>query len=125
LDDGDGPVQAEAALVEAGELAEAQAGAEQGDDVVPPPQREVGEEQPGLVGGEGAAACLAEQRVGSIGFGGAGPCAWRWRGWRLRPLQALLGGGVARLSLGVDGLGALGAVIEPPGDLVPPLGRLR
>jgi hypothetical protein len=51
LDDGDGPVQAEAAFVEAGELAEAQAGAEQGDDVVPPPQREVGEEQARLVGG--------------------------------------------------------------------------
>jgi hypothetical protein len=36
LDDGDGPVQAEAALVEAGELAEAHPGAQQGDDVVPP-----------------------------------------------------------------------------------------
>jgi hypothetical protein len=39
LDDGDGPVQTEAALVEAGELAEAHAGAEQGDDVIRPAPR--------------------------------------------------------------------------------------
>jgi hypothetical protein len=39
----DGLVEVDAAAVQAGELADAQAGAEQGDDVIPPEQRETGE----------------------------------------------------------------------------------
>jgi hypothetical protein len=38
----DGLAEVDAAAVQAGELADAQAGAEQGDDVIPPEQREAG-----------------------------------------------------------------------------------
>jgi hypothetical protein len=51
----DGLVEVDAAAVQAGELADAQAGAEQGGDVVPPEQRETCQQLAGFLGGEGAA----------------------------------------------------------------------
>jgi hypothetical protein len=43
LQDRDGLVEVDAAAVQAGELANAQAGTNEGDDVVPPEQREAGQ----------------------------------------------------------------------------------
>jgi hypothetical protein len=49
LEHGDGPVEVNAAAAQPGQLAEAQAGAEQAGDVVPPEQREAGQQPPGLL----------------------------------------------------------------------------
>ena len=216
LEGGHGPVEVDPAAAQAGELADAQAGAEQGEDVIPPEQREAGQQLAGFLGSEGAALGRAAGpvRVGAA-LGAAAPCGPGWCRWRLRPrrtggsqgqgaalatgwpgrpwrpggacqrrtsaglmrsmgrspnqgrtwqpepafgdgqgggaavgvgrpqlppvvgpaaerqptaasslpgaaahLQALLGGQVAGLVGGVDGLGALGAVVQPPGDLV-------
>jgi hypothetical protein len=57
----DGLVEVDAAAVQAGELADTQAGAEQGDDVVPPKQRETGQQLAGFLGGEGAALAGSSQ----------------------------------------------------------------
>jgi hypothetical protein len=56
-------VEVDAAAVQAGELADTQAGAEQGDDVVPPKQRETGQQLAGFLGGEGAALAGPQDQV--------------------------------------------------------------
>jgi hypothetical protein len=59
-----GPVEVDPAPAQPGQLAKAKAGAKQGEHVVPPEQREAGQEPPGLLGGEGAALCLTEDLLG-------------------------------------------------------------
>jgi hypothetical protein len=54
----------DAAAVQPGQFTEAQAGAEQGEGVVPPEQREAGQQAAGFFGGERAAFGLPEDLLG-------------------------------------------------------------
>ena len=64
LEDGQGPVQVDAAAAQPGQLPEPQPGAEQAQHVVPPEQRELGEQSTGLLGGEGPALGLVQDLFG-------------------------------------------------------------
>src|SRR5512132_987595 len=63
LQGGDGLGEVDAAAVQAGEFADVQAGAEQGGDVVPPEQRETGQQLAGFLGGEGATFAGSQNKV--------------------------------------------------------------
>ena len=64
LEHGYGPVEVDPAPAQPGQLAKAQARAEQGDHMVPPEQREAGQQPPGLLRSEGAALDPAEDLLG-------------------------------------------------------------
>jgi hypothetical protein len=70
-------VEVDTAAVEAGEFADAQAGAEQGDDVVPPEQGETRQQLPGFLGGEGPACAGSQDQVGVGAARGGGDLADR------------------------------------------------
>jgi hypothetical protein len=57
-------VEVDAAAAQAGQLAEAQAGAEEGDDMVPPEQWEAGQQAAGFLGPERSTLGLAEDLLG-------------------------------------------------------------
>jgi hypothetical protein len=77
LQAGDGLVEVDAAAVQAGELADAQAGAEQGDDVIPPEQRETGQQLAGLLRAKGAALAGPQDQIGISPAPGGGNLADR------------------------------------------------
>jgi hypothetical protein len=64
LEDRHGSVELDPAPAQPGQLAKAQASAEQGEHVVPPEQREAGQQPPGLLGGEGASFDHTEDLLG-------------------------------------------------------------
>jgi hypothetical protein len=59
-----GSVEVDPAPAQPGQLAKAQAGAEQREHVVPPEQREPGQQPPGLLGGEGTPLGFSEDLLG-------------------------------------------------------------
>jgi hypothetical protein len=60
LEHGQRSTEVDPAPAQPGQLAKAQAGAEQGPQVIPPEQREPGQQPPGLLGREGPPLGLAE-----------------------------------------------------------------
>jgi hypothetical protein len=88
----DGLVEVDPAAVQAGELADAQPGAEQGDDVVPPEQGEAGQQLAGFLGGEGAAFAGSQDQI---------------------RVGAALGGGDLADRVGVDGAFVEGELEDP------------
>jgi hypothetical protein len=66
------PVEVDAAAAQPGQLPEPQPGAEEAEHVVPPEQRELGEQATGLLGGEGPTLGLVQYLLGI----GATPGRW-------------------------------------------------
>jgi hypothetical protein len=64
LEDGQVPVQVDAAAAQPGQLPEPQPSAQEAEHVVPPEQRELGQQPPGLLGGEGPALGLVQDLFG-------------------------------------------------------------
>jgi hypothetical protein len=64
LENGSGPIEVDPSVAEAGQLAEAQTGAEEDEDVIPPGQRDAAEQLAGFFGRIGAALGLPEQLLG-------------------------------------------------------------
>jgi hypothetical protein len=54
LEDGDGPIEMDPAAAESGQFPEAQAGAQEGEDMVPPGRGDAAEQLAGFFGSVGA-----------------------------------------------------------------------